>query len=186
MYHTTNDTTTVIGCATATVIADTMAERTGGRIMTLELVYPRIIHAEFLTHRVFSRNAASSRATPVATCLEEVERRPYVPSQWLKNKPGMAGGEPFDAEDAAAIASDIKSLRQMTTAVVRRLMELGVSKQQANRYLEPFMYIRTLVTATDWDNFFKLRLDKAHVQPEMYDLARAMRCLLYTSPSPRD
>lgn len=39
MYHTTNDTTTVIGCATATVIADTMAERTGGRIMTLELVY---------------------------------------------------------------------------------------------------------------------------------------------------
>ena len=183
MYHTTNDTTTVIGCATATVIADTMAERTGGRIMTLELVYPRIIHAEFLTHRVFSRNAASSRATPVATCLEEVERRPYAPSQWLKNKPGMAGGEPFDAEDAAAIASDIKLLRQMTTAVVRRLMELGVSKQQANRYLEPFMYIRTLVTATDWDNFFKLRLDKAHVQPEMYDLARAMRIAIDKSTS---
>lgn len=183
MYHTTNDTTTVIGCATATVIADTMAERTGGRIMTLELVYPRIIHAEFLTHRVFSRNAASSRATPVATCLEEVERRPYVPSQWLKNKPGMAGGEPFGAEDAAAIASDIKLLRQMTTSVVRRLMERGVSKQQANRYLEPFMYIRTLVTATDWDNFFKLRLDKAHVQPEMYDLARAMRIAIDKSTS---
>lgn len=183
MYHTTNDTTTVIGCATATVIADTLAERTGGRIMTLELVYPRIIHAEFLTHRVFSRNAASSRATPVATCLEEVERRPYVPSQWLKNKPGMAGGEPFGAEDAAAIASDIKLLWQMTTSVVRRLMERGVSKQQANRYLEPFMYIRTLVTATDWDNFFKLRLDKARVQPEMYDLARAMRIALDKSPS---
>lgn len=174
MYHTTNDTTTVIGCATATVIADTLSERTGVRILTLELVYPRIIHAEFLTHRMFSRNAASSRATPVATCLEEAERRPCVPSQWLKNKPGMAGGEPFNAEDTAAIESDIKVLRQMTTAVVRRLMERGVSKQQANRYLEPFMYIRTLVTATDWDNFFKLRLDKAHVQPEMYDLARAM------------
>lgn len=174
MYHMTNDTTTVIGCATATVIADTLSERTGVRILTLELVYPRIIHAEFLTHRMFSRNAASSRATPVATCLEEAERRPYVPSQWLKNKPGMAGGEPFNAEDTAAIESDIKVLRQMTTAVVRRLMERGVSKQQANRYLEPFMYIRTLVTATDWDNFFKLRLDKAHVQPEMYDLARAM------------
>lgn len=174
MYHTANDTTTVIGCATATVIADTLSERTGVRILTLELVYPRIIHAEFLTHRMFSRNAASSRATPVATCLEEAERRPYVPSQWLKNKPGMAGGEPFNAEDTAAIESDIKVLWQMTTAVVRRLMERGVSKQQANRYLEPFMYIRTLVTATDWDNFFKLRLDKAHVQPEMYDLARAM------------
>lgn len=183
MYHTTNDTTTVIGCATATVIADTLSERTGGRILTLELVYPRIIHAEFLTHRMFSRNAASSRATPVATCLEEAERRPYVPSQWLKNKPGMAGGEPFNAEDTAAIESDIKVLRQMTTAVVRRLMERGVSKQQANRYLEPFMYIRTLVTATDWDNFFKLRLDKAHVQPEMYDLARAMRIAIGKSTS---
>lgn len=183
MYHTTNDTTTVIGCATATVIADTMSERTGGCILTLELVYPRIIHAEFLTHWMFSRNAASSRATPVATCLEEVERRPYVPSQWLKNKPGMAGGEPFNAKDTAAIESDIKVLRQMTTAVVRRLMERGVSKQQANRYLEPFMYIRTLVTATDWDNFFKLRLDKAHVQPEMYDLARAM-CMAIGKSTP--
>ena len=91
MYHTTNDTTTVIGCATATVIADTMAERTGGRIMTLELVYPRIIHAEFLTHRVFSRNAASSRATPVAPASKRWSAAPTSPPEWLKNKPGHGG-----------------------------------------------------------------------------------------------
>ena len=43
-----------------------------------------------------------------------------------------------------------------------------------NRLLEPFGFIRVLVTATDWANFFSLRL-APDAQPEIRDLARAMK-----------
>ena len=36
----------------------------GVRLVTMEARYPRFIHSEILTHRMFSRNAASSRALP--------------------------------------------------------------------------------------------------------------------------
>lgn len=64
MHHTENATTRRVGQAIATVICDTKSGDSP-RITTLELVYPRFIHSEFMTHRMFSRNAASSRATPV-------------------------------------------------------------------------------------------------------------------------
>lgn len=175
MKYTTNTTTRRIGSAIATVIADSVAPATGKRITTIELVYPRIIHGELMTHRAFSRNAASSRATPVRCMLREVFDTPYVPTTWLENKPGMAGGAPLDDERAAQATGAVARLRHAALDCVTTLLELNVSKQQANRYLEPFMLTRTLVTATEWANFFKLRLDREHVQPEMYELACAMR-----------
>jgi hypothetical protein len=45
------------------------------------------------------------------------------------------------------------------------MIELGVHKQIANRLLEPFAHMTTLVTATDFDNFFSLRAD-TDAQPD--------------------
>ena len=39
------------------------------RLITFVLRYPRFIHGEVMTHRSFSRNAASSRAIPVRKCF---------------------------------------------------------------------------------------------------------------------
>lgn len=173
MYHTTNDTTTQTGTATATVICDSVSPA-GQRLTTLELVYPRFIHSEFMTHRMFSRNAASSRATPTRTLLKEVEDDPVMPTVWRKNRPGMSGGEEFSEGYHDTFERAWKNAARNARITASRLAELGLAKESVNRLIEPFVRIRTLVTATEWFNFFKLRLDEAHVQPEMFELASAM------------
>jgi thymidylate synthase ThyX len=72
---------------TALIIEDSI-NRAGVRLVTMQLRYPRFVHAEFMTHRVFSRNASSSRAIPVAKMIKQVReeprgtRRPGVHAFW--------------------------------------------------------------------------------------------------------
>ena len=103
MEITTNETTTKHGPCAATVILCTESQTTSKRITTLELVYPRFIHAEFMTHRAFSRNAQSSRATPTKLLIKEVMTDPVKPAVFYKNAKGMSGKEllaPDLADDA--------------------------------------------------------------------------------------
>src|SRR3954452_24195130 len=75
----------------AKVLADSVSPA-GQRLTTLEATFPRFVLAEFNTHRVFSRNSASSRAIPVAKQLRRVLDDPYVPIEFGSNKPGMQAG----------------------------------------------------------------------------------------------
>ena len=173
IHHTVNETTTTVGYATATAIADSVSKG-GDRITTLELVYPRYIHAELLTHRLFSRNAASSRATPLKVTLEEVRTSPAFFEYLGKNKSGMTEGEPISEKNARAFYDDWCGLGIYVADWVERCSETyGLHKAVLNRALEPWLYIRTLVTATDWKNFFTLRL-APDAMPEMRSLAAAM------------
>ena len=61
------------------IVADSLAP-SGVRLTTFVLTYPRFIHAEFMTHRMFSRNASSSRAIPVRKSIEMVLNNPAIPS----------------------------------------------------------------------------------------------------------
>lgn len=74
--------------ATATIVADSISPL-GVRITTFQLRYWRSIHSELMTHRVFSRNAGSSRARPSAKIIEQVVNEPWGPIHWGKNQPGM-------------------------------------------------------------------------------------------------
>lgn len=161
-------------------------------IYTIRLRYPRIIHSELLTHRVFSRNARSSRAVPVKTMLNEVRNTPFVPWHWGKNQKGMQAEiecnevvrvksvaysngslSSYDSwplsRDAAWLAAAEKSAE-----VAEAFMKAGYHKQLANRLLEPFSWIDTLVTATEWDNFLWLR-DHSDAEPHLQDLARLVK-----------
>jgi hypothetical protein len=60
------------------------------------------------------------------------------------------------------------------------LASLGVAKEVANRPLEPYLHAHTLVTATEWANFFALRLHH-DAQPEFQALAAVMRAALDAS-----
>jgi len=75
----------------AKVLADSRSP-TGYRLTTLEATFPRFVLAEFNTHRVFSRNSASSRAIPIAKQLRRVLEEPYVPIEFGSNQPGMQAG----------------------------------------------------------------------------------------------
>lgn len=145
----------------------------GRRITTLELYYPRIIHSEFMTHRVFSRNAGSSRAIPVKKLISAIVADPYVPEFWGLNQKGMQAQE---AEADPVICRQIwMEARDNAVASAEKLAAQNVHKQHVNRILEPFSHIRVVVTATDdvWDGFFYLR-DHSDAQPEIRQLARAM------------
>lgn len=156
----------------AEIIADSVSPD-GVRITTFQLMYPRIIHAEFMTHRVFSRNASSSRATPVAKGVAAVQTNPYEPLMWVQNKPGMQGGDELSehAQQEADLIWREAALRMAEYAT--RLSALGAHKQHVNRLLEPFSHIKVVCTATDYTNFFGLRLHP-DAQPEIQELARCM------------
>ena len=158
---------------TAKVIEDSIADH-GVRLTTLQLCYPRFIHAEFMTHRVFSRNASSSRAIPVAKMIEQVRNDPAMPIHWGQNQAGMQANEelrPLAREGAKQLW--VQAARD-AAAVAQVMADIGLHKQVANRILEPYQYMHVIVTATEWDNFFELR---AHpdAQPEIHALALVMK-----------
>lgn len=156
----------------AKIIADSISPA-GKRITTFQLRYPRFIHAELMTHRVFSRNASSSRAIPVERMIEDLRRDPAMPVYWGANQKGMQAGSPLVGEDRD-MAEHIW-LNSMESAIdyASRLMDIGLHKQIANRILEPWAHINVVVTATDYENFYALRRH-SDAQPEIKVLADCM------------
>lgn len=165
----------MIDSITAKVIADSVSEE-GVRLTTIQARYPRMIHSELMTHRVFSRNGRSSRAVPVATLIKE---EPYVP-HFMQNQPGMVAMEEMPDEFREEAEYVWKRLVKQTKDAVSRLNELKVHKQWANRPLEWFGYIDVLISSTDWSNFFALR-DEVGAQPEIDAFAKAVKVAMDAS-----
>lgn len=142
------------------------------RLITLQLRYPKFIHGEFMTHRVFSRNASSSRAIPVERLIQDVLEEPAMPVFWGKNRPGMQAVEEMsEAERFTAIGNWLEA-RDSAVDHARRMARFGLHKQLVNRIIEPWCHINVIITSTDWANFFALRRHK-DAQPEMKALADA-------------
>jgi thymidylate synthase ThyX len=186
----------------AKVLADSVSPA-GHRLTTLEATFPRFVLAEFNTHRVFSRNSASSRAIPVAKQLRRVLDDPYVPIEFGSNQPGMQAGAPLtgkarDAAEAVWLRARDDAVRHVLGLItspenVARFEDLhaclaaaegslkepppewlNVHKQVANRLLEPFMWHTVIVSSTTWENFWNLRCHP-DAQPEIRLIATKMR-----------
>jgi len=153
----------------AKVIKDSVGPN-GVRITTMELTFPRIVLAEFNTHRVFSRNSASSRAIPVEKMLARVMSDPFIPVYWGKNQKGMQADEELSEEQVRDATKKWLDARDKAVESARLMMELGVHKQITNRLLEPFLWHTVIVTSTEWSNFFALRTHK-DAQPEIRAIA---------------
>lgn len=155
------------------VIADSVFE--GVRNTTWKLEYWRAMHGEVMTHRVFSRNASSSRARPSKVVRHQILTNPAGPTEWLSNKSGMTGGEPLSP--VKAMLCDFLWFQvgaKFNAGLSWSLEKLGAHKQYANRCMEPWEYIHVVVSATETDNFFMLR-DHPDAQPEMQQIARGMK-----------
>lgn len=157
----------------ARVVADSISVN-GKRLTTFVLTYPRFIHAELMTHRVFSRNAASSRAIPAKKVRAAVRRDPAVPVFWGKNQAGMSASQEVFGWRLVAVKWLIFGLGlRLMLALNWALEKLGLHKQIANRYLEPWFNITVVVSATNWSNFYHLR-NHEKAQPEFRALAESM------------
>jgi thymidylate synthase ThyX len=164
------------------VIADSVGTAHNIRITTLTVTMPRFILAEFNTHRMLSRNAASSRAIPIGSQITAAVTAPFTPSRWGSNQRGMqAGGEIEDIVRASAIWLEA---RDAAVRAASELFSLGVHKQLANRLLEPFLWVTVVVTATSWSNFLNLRT-RDDVQPEFRTTALLMQDALAESQPER-
>lgn len=159
--------------ASAIIVADSISPDSI-RLTTFQLRYWRPIHSELMTHRVFSRNAGSSRARPSAKIIEQVINKPWGPIHWGKNEPGMQANAELEGIVLDIAMNTWRDAAYAAGHRAKTMLEQGVHKQVVNRLLEPFTYIDVLVTATDFANWFALR-DHPDAQPEIQDLARLMR-----------
>lgn len=157
----------------AKIICDSISPD-GIRLTTMLLRYPRFIHAEFMTHRVFSRNASSSRAIPIEKMIQAVIDDPAMPIYWGKNQKGMQATQELSIdEQRVAIRAWLKGMEKAVEAA-KHLNALGLHKQIVNRVIETWSHITVVVTATEWNNFLHLR-DHEDAQPEIAELARQCR-----------
>jgi len=145
----------------------------GIRLTTLEVTFPRFVLAEFNTHRLFSRNSASSRAIPTSKLIERVLKDPAIPLEWGKNKAGMSASDVLSPDLAQEAKHVWLGARDAAVANAQRLLDLDVHKQELNRLLEPFLWHTVIVSATEWKNFFELRC-APNAQPEIRAAARLM------------
>lgn len=167
----------------AKVVADSISP-SGVRLTTLEVVMPRFVLAEFNTHRVFSRNSASSRAIPVEKRIKAVRQSPFVPEAFAANKKGMQAGENLSTWRNTTARWLWLASAYLACLVAWGLAKVGVHKQWANRIIEPYCWHTVVVTATEWDNFFALRLSK-DAQPEIRVTAELMQLAILASTPTR-
>jgi len=150
------------------------------RLTTLRITFPRFLLPQLNTHRIFSRNAASSRAIPLATKIKEVETHPFIPTYWGENQRGMQASQ--EISDTQAAIELWKKASEQSLTIAKEFQKLNIHKQISNRLLEPYLYQTCLVSSTEWTNFFNQRLHD-DAQPEMQTLAKEMHhALLHSYP----
>lgn len=127
------------------------------KYFSVEAIFPRIILAELNTHKMLSKNSASSRAIPFDKMVKSVQENPFVPIAWQKEHKGMQGTEYLDEYSSQLCKEHHLKARDNAVLEATMLHRYGATKQLANRLLEPFMYHKVLITGTEWANFFNLR-----------------------------
>lgn len=145
----------------------------GRRLTTWEPTYPRFVHAELMTHRMFSRNSASSRAIPTERLMTRIREDPALPVWWGRNQSGMQADQELSSEARATAQLLWLKARDQMLEMAERLSVVGLHKQIVNRIIEPWMFITVIVSATEFANWFHLRTHRA-AQPEIAWVARSM------------
>jgi len=137
-----------------------------------------------MTHRNFSRNAQSSRAVPLKRSIEFIEQNPAIPISWGKSEKGMQSTQELKDQELETAKQLWDQSRLSAIEYAKKMQECKLSKQLANRILEPWAHINVVVSATNWKNFFHLRCDDM-AQPEIQELANQMRGALRSgTPTP--
>ncbi len=153
-----------------TVTVDTIRYRGIEPTYDLEISgpFPNFLANGVVVHN--SRNAASSRAIPAEKVVALVEAHPAEPVWWGRNQAGMQAREELVSPMLEEAQRLWRLAREGAVSFVRSLHAVGLHKQLANRILEPWMPITTIVSATHWRNFMALRFHP-DAQPELARLA---------------
>lgn len=156
-------------------------------VATLEIGFPRIVLAEYNTHRVISKNTSSSRAIPFKRMIERIRAKPYAPFFWGANQPGMSADNEcnalvLDPRTGCWMTREEAWAAAMESAIdwAEAFSDAGYHKQNVNRLIENFGYVTMVTTSVHWANFFALRIHPK-AQPEIQSLAGKMKEALANS-----
>lgn len=153
----------------------------GFRLTTFIVKFPRMILSQINTHRTLTRNSSSSRAIPIEKQLKSVKENPFIPEYWGKNQKGMQAYE--EITDRKTANTNWLVAKDSAIQSAESLLSIGIHKQITNRLLEPFMWHTSIISATEFSNFFHLRCGDA--QPEIRKIATLMR-ELYNNSKPKE
>lgn len=96
---------------------------------------------------------------PVPNCTYSyIENDPFLPEFIGTEQKGMQSGSELMEPNRSQALIRIDKMRQYCLMQCQELFKLGVHKSIINRYLEPWSYITVVMTATEWKNFFRLRI----------------------------
>lgn len=156
------------------IIADSINYK-GNRLTTFQLKFWRPILPELNRHRALSQSVRSSRAVPVSTIIEEIKKSPWGPREWGKKQRGMVAEETFtDPEHTKWLNATWFNAARAACDLAKAYDDAGVHQQIVNRILEPYSCTHAVVSATEWDNFFKLRC-APNAEPNFRWMAELMR-----------
>jgi thymidylate synthase ThyX len=153
------------------------SEIQGERITCFRVTYPRIVHSEFLRHRMGSFCSSSSRAIPLERLIDQYVG--FYPDNWRKHQSGMQpieGDNLFRKDDITFFNASWGNSKSIAIETARDLHKEGVAKEQVNRLLEPYSFITHLVQMSEsgYKNFFQLRTD-SNAQYEIRVIANMMK-----------
>ena len=142
----------------AEIVADSVNQQ-GDRLTSLLITFPRILLSEINTHRMLSKNTSSSRAIPFHKMVKAIQENPFIPIAWQKEHTGMQGYDYFNVEESKINRQVWLEARDSAVENAQQIHNYEITKQLANRLLEPFMWTTMLITGSKegWDNFFNLR-----------------------------
>lgn len=162
------------------LIAYSESIETQKRLATFVIKIPKFVWGHVISHRVFSRNSASSRATPSKRIRKSVLKQPFVPVYFGKNKPGMQSGTALKGIQLW-LSKKIWLWSRYFPVFFHFLGEkLKIHKEVLNRILEPWLMVDVIVSATEWSNFISLRTNES-AQPEMQYIAQKIEFTLKNS-----
>lgn len=146
-------------------------------VFKFRVLAPVVTWWQWVRHRIASYNFESGRY------IELRDDRVHVPAafEWRlqskTNKQGSAPGECLDGNVGMNLTEELMKLHGQAFALYKRMLELGVSKEQARLAL-PFAAIYyeaiVLMNARSLMNFLRLREDP-HAQEEIRVYAQAIR-----------
>lgn len=142
----------------ANILCDSFNIATDTRLITWELEYPRAIHAELMTYRTMSRSSASSRAIRTSTNIRQVEKAPVQPT-WYEDTSGMASRKLMSLENATQAQLYYEGAVRDAVKRARMLDSIPAHRSIVNRGLEPYNWIKTVLSGTEWNQLFVQRLD---------------------------
>lgn len=167
----------------AEIICDSISSD-GIRLTTFEVEYPHAVHKDLMTHRMLSRNFKTYRGFPPEKIWDAILADPYVPEVWYERVKGMEDGDPITDEERTSQAYNLWAQHIFHCLLTAKsLNALGISKSQVNLPTQDLTWIRGVITATEWDNFFHLRTEinpktgRPKARPEVAKIVGMMKAL---------